>query len=429
MRSQTKTLTHFSGAMSSQSTCFRPDNEWQLPPLFELSLTNVLARGYGLSYSDCCFNTQGQVIDCTRLNHLLSFDESNGLLYCQGGVTFADLFDVHPDFIPPVVPGTVHASLAGGIANDVHGKNNPTAGSLGRHIQWIELQQGLRLLRVSPEKYPDLYTATLAGLGLTGIIRRVALTLKRASRCVEVHTEQFTAFDKLLTAMKQTSSRCDYLVAWLDLLNPPRALMSAAVHCPGTPPPPPRSWTMPRLPFRLIHRFSMQYVNDYYFRRADTGMRRMDFIEFNNPLDKIRHWNRLYGRQGLVQFQAVFAEEKAEATLAALLNRIAETEATPTLCVLKYFTERGAGLLSFVQPGFTIAIDFIHDKKARAAIESMNQLITETGGRVYLAKDLFLTREQFVTQYPEQEQFKALLQQYPAGMQSDLARRLGISHD
>lgn len=429
MRSQTKTLTHFSGAVLSQSTCFRPDNEWQLPPLFESSLTNVLARGYGLSYSDCCFNTQGNVIDCTRLNHLLSFDDSNGLLYCQGGVTFADLFEVHPDFIPPVVPGTVHATLAGGIANDVHGKNNASSGSLGQHIQWIELQQGSRLLRVSSEKYSDLFTATLAGLGLTGIIRRVALTLKRAPRCVEVHTEKFTQFDKLLTAMKESSRQCDYLVAWLDLLNSPQALMSAAVHCHGTAPPPPRSFTLPKLPFRLIHRYSMQYVNQYYFKRADTGMRRMDFIEFNNPLDKIRHWNRLYGRQGLVQFQAVFAEDQAETTLAQLLHLIAKTQATPTLCVLKYFTRPGAGLLSFVRPGFTLAVDFIHDNNARAAIETMNQFITDIGGRVYLAKDLFLTRDQFMGQYPEHGSFKALLQQYPAGMQSDLGRRLGITHD
>ncbi|QRN05082.1 FAD-binding protein [Legionella sp. MW5194] len=429
MRSQTKTLTHFSGAILSQSTCFRPDNEWQLPPLFESSLTNVLARGHGLSYSDCCFNTQGNVIDCTRLNHLLSFDESNGLLYCQGGVTFADLFEVHPDFIPPVVPGTVHASLAGGIANDVHGKNNVSAGSLGQHIQWIELQQGSRLLRVSPEKYAELFTATLAGLGLTGIIRRVALTLKRAPRCVEVHTEKLTSFDKLLTAMKETSRQCDYLVAWLDLLNSPHALMSAAVHYHGTTPPPRRAFTLPKLPFRLIYRYSMQYVNHYYFKRADTGMRRLDLIEFNNPLDKIRHWNRLYGRQGLVQFQAVFAEDQAETTLAQLLRVIAKTQATPTLAVLKYFTRPGAGLLSFVRPGFTLAVDFIHDTNARAAIEAMNQFITDIGGRVYLAKDLFLTRDQFMVQYPEHKPFKALLQHYPTGMQSDLGRRLGITHD
>lgn len=79
-------------------------------------------RGSGLSYNDSCFNTNGYVIDSERLNHLIDFDPQTGIVICQGGVPLKDLFLLNPDFIPPVIPGTVHATVAGGIAHDIHGK-------------------------------------------------------------------------------------------------------------------------------------------------------------------------------------------------------------------------------------------------------------------------------------------------------------------
>ncbi|MDI9817629.1 MULTISPECIES: FAD-binding oxidoreductase [unclassified Legionella] len=428
-----RTFSNFSKAIETRSTCLRPDNENQLRSTFSFSkskMRGLLARGNGSSYGDCCVNDQGVIIDTSRLNHFLSFDESTGVLVCQGGVTFAELFLVSPHHIPPVIPGTLRATVAGGIANDVHGKNNHREGSFGQHVQWIELQLGEQSLHCSPKENSELFYATIAGLGLTGIIKQVAISMRRASHFVSGHSEKHVNLESLLERMQTHGLQYDYQVAWLDLLNKPRALLSLANHVDA----PTRAkscyrFTVPNLPFRLVNGWNMRWFNRYKFHNSDNKEQVTSLQCFNNPLDSIRHWNRLYGKKGLLQFQALFNQTDALATIEQLLSLIHRARATPTLAVLKYFTQSGYGLLSFTQPGFTLAIDFVNNQQARDAISAMNELITNKGGKIYLAKDLLLTARQFTRQYPYHVQFTQLLTDYQSPLRSDLGRRLGLIHD
>src|SRR3990167_4976315 len=204
MRHQLKKLSNFTRAVHNQSPCFRPENEQQLETISsEVTTQKPLARGAGLSYSDCCLNQEKPIIDCRRLNHFISFNEATGLLIAQPGITFADLFEVHPDFIPPVIPGTLKATLGGGIANDVHGKNNSRAGTLGHHIAWVELLLGNRVIHCSRTENQPLFLATLGGLGLTGIIKRLAINLKKASQSVQVSKQRIMTWKQLLQRMQE----------------------------------------------------------------------------------------------------------------------------------------------------------------------------------------------------------------------------------
>jgi decaprenylphospho-beta-D-ribofuranose 2-oxidase len=429
MLSKNKQFSNFSNAKQTNSDCFRPDKEEELAALFSHSSEQgILARGNGASYGDCCLNHQGVIVDTSRFNHLLQFNEQTGLLVCQGSVSFADLFLVSPHYIPPVIPGTLRATIAGGIANDVHGKNNHYAGSFGEHLQWIELQLGEQSIRCDRKTHAELFYATIAGLGLTGIIKQVAIQMRKASHFVKVQYEKYYEFAPLLEQMKKAGCDFDYQVAWLDLLNKPRALLSLANHCEPTSIPAQRyRYTIPKLPIRLVNSWLMKQFNRLYFQRHTTTERILALPQFNNPLDSISHWNRLYGKKGLLQFQALVPEELALTALTSLLELIRSHQATPTLAVLKYFSKPGLGLLSFVQPGFTLAVDFINNQQAHQAISAMNEWISEAKGKVYLAKDLFLTAEQFAKQYPQQLSFSEILKRYNSSMRSDLSQRLGIT--
>ncbi len=432
MKSKNQPFSNISHAINTMANTIRPDKEEQIKDIFSKNPNGgILARGHGLSYSDCCVNHKKTIVDTTRLNHILSFEPTTGIAVCQGAVTFADLFFIDPHFIPPVLPGTLYATLAGGVANDVHGKNNPHAGSLGHHIEWIELQLGDQSLRCSHLENKALFKATIAGLGLTGIIKRIAIRLCKASRLVTKITEKFTCFPSLLQRMQHEGIQYDYQVAWLDLLNKPRALLSLGTHvAPARNEqlniPHKRLYTVPKLPIRIINHHIMTQFNRIYYQQAKTDMQRLPLWQFNNPLDKVNHWNRLYGKNGLLQFQAVFDVANAHATLEALLTIIQSHQATPTLAVLKYFTKTGAGLLSFTEPGFTVSIDFIHNQHARRAIIAMNQLISTLPGKIYLAKDLLLNREQFTAMYPQHDEFCDILAKHNSPMTSDLGKRLGI---
>ena len=95
-------------------------------PIFQNLIALCLPFGYGRSYGDTCLNNGGILIDTTPLRQLIAFDKEKGILRCEAGVTFAEILDIivpHGWFIP-VSPGTKFVSVAGAIANDVHGKNH-----------------------------------------------------------------------------------------------------------------------------------------------------------------------------------------------------------------------------------------------------------------------------------------------------------------
>lgn len=428
MRVKKITFTNFSHANYSESSCLRPDNERQLLEyLVKNKPSGMLARGSGLSYSDSCLNKNGLIIDMQRFNHLIEFDSTTGIAVCQGGVLINDLFLLHPEFIPAVIPGTVHATVAGGIAHDVHGKNNHHAGSFGHHIVWIDLLVKDKIIRCSRDRQDDLFYATIGGLGLTGIIIKAAIRLKRKSRFVQVENTQFNSIRTLTETMSTHGLNYEYQVAWLDLLHSePRAILSLASHCSPFPYKKEKIHSVPRFPMRVISSWNMKWFNKLFFN-SKKPFEKLILEEFNNPLDKMLHWNRLYGPKGLIQFQAVFKQEHAGEMIEQLISLIRQHQATPTLAVLKLFIQTGEGLLSFCNPGFTIAIDFINNAKAREAVLAMNQFITGNKGRVYLAKDLLLTPEQYQSMYPNYQPFKTLLNQYECSMQSDLSKRLGIT--
>ena len=142
------------------------------PALSEVS-GKLLPFAYGRSYGDSCLNAGGALLDVSGLRRFISFDEARGVLRCEAGVTLAEVLAliVPRGWFVPVVPGTKRVSVAGAIANDVHGKNHHRAGTFGAHVTCFELLRstGERLL-CSPERNVELFRATIGGLGLTGLI-------------------------------------------------------------------------------------------------------------------------------------------------------------------------------------------------------------------------------------------------------------------
>ncbi|MFT4059581.1 MAG: FAD-binding oxidoreductase [Legionella sp.] len=427
MLSKKAVLSNFSRSIHSESRCLRPDSEKELADYMACHpRQSILVRGSGLSYNDSCFNTHGYIVESSHFNHLIDFDAKTGIVICQGGVPLKDLFLVHPEFIPAVIPGTVHATVAGSIAHDVHGKNNPQEGSFGHHILWFDLLLGKQKFHCSPKQHSDLFYATIAGLGLTGVITQVALRLKKTSRFVLVKHKQFTSFGALTDAMLDYSLHHDYQVAWLDLLHKkPQSILSIADHCDALPNPEPPIHAVPKLPFCILRAWNVKLFNQLFFNTR-KAQEKVSLMQFNNPLDKIMHWNRLYGPKGLIQFQAVFPQANATELLTQFQLLINTHDATPTLSVLKLFLKAGKGLLSFCQPGFTLAIDFINNCQAQKTIAAMNELLIEYGGSIYLAKDLLLNADQYKKIYGNHQKFSQLLKQYDSSMHSDLAKRLGI---
>jgi decaprenylphospho-beta-D-ribofuranose 2-oxidase len=184
------------------------------------------------------------------------------------------------------------------------------------------------------------------------------------------------------------------------------------------------------LPNFVLNSWTVRAFNALYYGRPRRRRTVVDCDAFFYPLDAVHHWNRIYGRRGFLQYQAVFPAAGSRAGLIALLEAIAASRQASFLAVLKNFGPANQGLLSFPTVGSTLAVDLPNTGPVvLALLDELDEIVIRHGGRVYLAKDVRLSRPTFEAMYPRAGEFrrvKAALD--PAGrFDSALARRLGLS--
>jgi decaprenylphospho-beta-D-ribofuranose 2-oxidase len=170
--------------------------------------------------------------------------------------------------------------------------------------------------------------------------------------------------------------------------------------------------------------------NELYWRRVPRDGREADvpFARFFCPLDSIHDWNRIYGRAGFHQFQCVLPHAEAPRGLRALLETLAQAGRASFLAVLKSMGPAGRGYLSFPMPGMTLALDFPSRSGVRELLATLEWIVLEHGGRIYLAKDSALSVDAFKTMYPCLAKFRAIRADIdPSGrLASDMARRRAL---
>ncbi len=175
----------------------------------------------------------------------------------------------------------------------------------------------------------------------------------------------------------------------------------------------------------------MKAFNALYWRRVPEAGRQQiqHYGKFLYPLDAVHHWNRLYGKRGFHQFQCVLPFGPGETALRRLLEAISASGDASFLAVLKVMGRSGRGLLSFGQPGYSLALDIPARPGVRGLFAALERITREAGGRIYLAKDSLLSAEGFWEMYPEAQRFLELRASVDpqARLSSDMARRLGLA--
>src|SRR5208282_1079787 len=405
----------------SESDVYRPDRISELRAVVTGNATSLIARGAGRAYGDAALNDQNRVVDLTRLNRMLAFDAATGLLRCEAGVTIAELIDVFMPrgFFPPVTPGTRFVTLGGSIAADVHGKNHHRDSSLASHVTSFDLMIASGdVLRCSREENPELFWATVGGMGLTGVILELELRMRRVeSAYLEGRLIRAGNIDAAIEAFERSDSQYGYSVAWIDCNSGKSALGRSILNVgnfatldalPRNLAQDPLS-TMPRLspivPFDLpgftLNSLSVKAFNAaiYAFHRESGVETFFDWDSFFYPLDSIRNWNRIYGKRGFVQYQCVWPPDESRAGLVEVLEAIARSRRGSFLAVLKKFGAQ-EGLLSFSMAGYRLALDFPMTEGLLEFLDSIDAMVLKRGGRVYLAKDARLSPETFRAMYP-----------------------------
>jgi decaprenylphospho-beta-D-ribofuranose 2-oxidase len=410
---------------------------------------DYIPRGLGRAYGDSALNREAGVIDQTGFDHFLEFDRARGVIECEAGVSLADVIAcVLPEgWFLPVTPGTKFVTIGGAIAADVHGKNHHAVGSIGNFVLHLDLLTAAgSVLRCSPAENSAIFWATVGGMGLTGIIIRARLQLVGVETAFcNVEYRRTTSLDHTLEQLAESENRYCYSVAWLDCMASGGSLgrsvlMLANVAAAGELParfrsqplrlPHKRTLQVPcQMPSRLLTPWTVRAFNELYYRTHPDARRVVDFDAFFYPLDSVVNWNRIYGRRGFIQYQALFPPSVSRPALIELLEEIVASKMGSFLSVLKTSGASTPGLLSYLYPGHTLALDFPYIGPAlRGVLDRLDKILLKHGGRLYLAKDATMTAETFAIMYPTLPQFKEIKQQIDPHNRfvSSQARRVGI---
>lgn len=370
----------------------------------------AIARGNGRAYGDSALSRQN-TIHMSFFNRMLAFDDATGQLVVEAGVMLADVIAAFlpRGWFPFVTPGTKFVTIGGMIAADVHGKNHHKDGAFGNFIDWIDIigPDGAAQ-RCSPRENADLFGWTVGGMGLTGVIVRAAIRLRRVESGW-INQTLIPASD-LATAMDifDQASDATYSVAWIDCLSTGasagRSLVMLGEHATqaGLPAnqraapftiPKKRTLSVPfNAPSFALNSMTVRAFNALYYWRGlkSAGEFLVEWDRFFYPLDAILGWNRIYGRKGFAQFQCVLPVAHAQPGLGAILEATSKAGQGSFLATLKRFGPQ-ARKFSFPMDGYTLALDFPVTKKTLALMTELDRITIDHGGRFYLAKDSRMT--------------------------------------
>lgn len=396
--------------------------------------TRWLPRGLGRSYGDSGLNENQLLVDATGLDRFIALDAATGVLECEAGVTLADILqlletlatkaDTGSVWFLPVSPGTKFVTVGGAIANDVHGKNHHRAGCFGNHVLSLRLLRSTgEVLDCSAAENTELFSATVAGLGLTGLILSAQIQLKAVTGLwLETEDVRYGNLDEFFSLSEASRDDWEYDVAWLDCLARGNALgrgvFTRARHvawAAGSTPPLVRPAWQPNLAMPLdlpgfaLNRVTVGSFNTLLWHKAPARPKRRtahyDGVFY--PLDAIADWNRLYGKQGFYQYQCVLPEASARTAVREQLQAIAASGDGSFLAVLKTFgARRSPGMLSFPVAGTTLALDFANrGPRTLVLLDRLDAITREAGGRIYPAKDGRVSAIDFQRGYPQWQAF------------------------
>lgn len=413
---------------------------------------SLLARGAGRSYGDAALPERGERVVLTeRLNRMIAFDPETGVLRAEAGVRLRDILAT---FVPrgwflPVTPGTKEVTLGGAVAFDVHGKNHHCDGGISNFVRRLTLltTQGERLT-CSPDTCSDLFWATVSGAGLTGIITEVELALRPIETAhIAQRTIKARDLEDAFTLFEAHEADYPYSVAWIDCLaggsklgrshlmlgrHATREQLDAKQRSTPLAYTPDHLASLPiNLPNGLLNTTTVRAFNAlYYARQRRRDVRTIVGLDpFFYPLDAINEWNRMYGSKGFVQFQCVLPLDVSYEGLKAVLEQVQSSGLASFLAVLKRMGTPDGGFLTFPLHGYTLALDIPRRDGLEPLMRSLHETVIQYGGRVYLAKDAYLTPEEFRMMYPRYGEWLDVKRRMDPSNQftSALARRLQIA--
>ncbi len=397
---------------------------------------DIIPYGNGRSYGDSALNKN--IIYTKAYNNFLDFDDKKGILHLQSGVLLSEIIE---SYLPrgwflKVTPGTKLITIGGAIASDVHGKNHHIEGCFSECVEEFKLQLPSGEIKTC-KKEDELFLATCGGMGLTGLILEAKISLKKVGSASINQTTIKTKNLKETFEVFEEYKELPYSVAWIDCLASKehigRSLLMAGEFANDNKLKYKEKSKL-NIPFVFpsfaLNNFSVRAFNWLYYNKAPKGRskQKVGIDSFFYPLDSIKNWNRIYGKNGFTQYQFILPKEMSYDGLKEILQVISESGKGSFLAVLKLYGKANKNYLSFPKEGYSLALDFKIEDGLFKLLDALDKIVLKYKGRIYLAKDVRVSKETFKEGYEDIEKFRDLRKKYKMDekFNSLQSKRLGL---
>ena len=388
----------------ASSKVYFPKNLIEIKKLIK---RKTIARGLGRSYGDSSIQPKSTIVT-TKLNKVLFFDTKKGILEAESGISIENILNliVEKGWFLPVTPGSKQITLGGMVASNVHGKNHHKDGSFKGHIIDLKvINEKKKLISCSKRLNKKLFNYTIGGMGLSGIIYSCKFKLKRINSNIIVQ-EKIKNRNLLETIDSiKKSQNWDYNVAWIDTSSSKKELgrsillrgkfsnkiksenkFKKKLHK--------KIYLLKIFPNWFMNGFLIKILNNLYYNFTSLTKTNESIDNYFYPLDKISNWNIAYGSKGFISYQCLIPFKNSYKTISRILTIIKKNKIYSFVSVLKSMG-KSDGYLSFGGAGYTLVFDFPIYKNIHSTLDIIDEIVLNSGGRIYLAKDSRVNKLKF----------------------------------
>jgi len=419
------------------------------------SRKTVLACGSGQSYGDEALNNGQIVIDMKKINRIIDWDKSTGLLRVEVGATYDDVLThcLKDNWTLAVIPGTRHVTMGGALANNVHGKNSYALGNFGEWVQEFKIiLASLEIYTCSKKENSEIFFAAIGGAGLLGIVTEITLQLIPVpSPYLSIKNSTASGLTELMNGLDNAAKKNGYAIAQVDCFPETFMLGRGTIHAGSfvsSPPDAkkvetmrniskqmffvfPKKW-VPTIGKYILSDFTMRWISrlKYYLDKLTNPKKpfRQDVFEFTFLLDQVPNWKKAF-RYGFFEYEPLIPKEKAREVFRRLIALGHEYGMPSYLSAIKVH-HKDNFMLSYSLDGYSFGIDIPRRPSMKGKqddlFRKMNEIVISAGGMTYLAKDAHLTPGEFRRMYKNVEQFLELKNKYDPEeiFQSNMYRRI-----
>ena len=419
-----ETVESFGMNRSAVEYVWRPSVLEDLKSVFETARAHarkVGMRGAGRTYGDGSLSSENICLDLTRMNRILRWNPKTGVIELEPGVTVRQLWQycIGDGWWPPVVSGTMFVTMGGALAMNFHGKNNFRMGPIGDHVLEFDLYTpNGETLTCTRELNRDLFYSAIGGFGMLGCFTRIVLQMKHVeSGLLEVYALATGSIGEMIREFEARMETADYLVGWVDCFARGPKLGRGQIHDARylhANDDPDAAQTLrvenQELPDTILGIFPKSIVWRFMAPISNNpGMRLLNWLKYTASatigngktvrqshagfaflLDYVPNWKYIYRPLGFLQYQTFIPAENAERCFTAQLSECHKCGIVPYLGVFKRHKKDGF-LITHGVDGYSLALDIPITRRNKERLEALtqrlNQIVLDSGGKFYFAKD------------------------------------------